>query len=99
MKKHFFKRLLTVIIAFIAIFFFVVFLTRQSEGDAMSKGMTKAFLVLFFIFFYIVAVVLGLMLDSIILYRKKEEDKVKANLFVLFIFILFMTCFLAFLLR
>lgn len=49
MKKHFFKRLLTVIIAFIAIFFFVVFLTRQSEGDAMSKGMTKAFLVLFFI--------------------------------------------------
>jgi len=73
MKKHFFKRLITVIIAFIAIFFFVVFLTRQSEGDAMSKGMTKAFLVLFF---YIVAVVLGLILDSIILYRKKEEDKV-----------------------
>ena len=51
MKKHFFKRLLTVIIAFIAIFFFVVFLTRQSEGDAMSKGMSKAFLVLFFYIF------------------------------------------------
>ena len=97
--KHFFKRLLTVIIAFIAVFFLCYVFTRQSEGDAMSKGMTKAFLVLFFIFFYIVAVVLGLILDSIILYRKKEEDKVKASLLVLFIFILFMTCFLAYLLR
>ena len=99
MEKHFFKRLLTVIIAFIVVVFLCYVFTRQSEGDAMGKAMANAFLVLFFIFFYIVAVVLGLILDSIILYRKKEEDKVKASLLVLFIFILFMTCFLAYLLR
>jgi hypothetical protein len=42
--------------------------------------------------FVIVAVVLGLILDSIILYRKQERDKAKASLLVLaiFLFVIFL---------
>ena len=84
MKKHFFKRLLTVIIAFIAIFFFAAFLIRLSEGDVMEK----VFRIIFTMFFSVVVAVFGLILDSIILYVKKERDKAKASLFVLIILLL-----------
>ena len=83
MKKHFFKRLLTVIIAFIAIFFFAAFLIRLSDGDVMEK----VFRIFFTMFFSVVVAVFGLILDSIILYVKKEVDKAKASLLVLFIFL------------
>ena len=80
MKKHFYKRLLTVIIAFIAIFFFI----RLSDGDVMEK----VFRIFFTMFFSVVVAVFGLILDSIILYVKKERDKAKASLFVLIILLL-----------
>ena len=84
MKKHFYKRLLTVIIAFIAIFFFAAFLIRLSDGDVMEK----VFRIIFTMFFSVVVAVFGLILDSIILYVKKERDKAKASLFVLIILLL-----------
>ena len=84
MKKHFYKRLLTIIIAFIAIFFFAAFLIRLSEGDVMEK----VFRIIFTMFFSVVVAVFGLILDSIILYVKKERDKAKASLFVLIILLL-----------
>ena len=84
MKKHFLKRLLTVIIAFIVIFFFAAFLIRLSEGDVMEK----VFRIIFTMFFSVVVAVFGLILDSIILYVKKERDKAKASLFVLIILLL-----------
>ena len=85
MKKHFYKRLLTIIIAFIAIFFFAAFLIRLSEGDVMEK----VFRIIFTMFFSVVVAVFGLILDSIILYRKQEKGKAKASLLVLFILLLF----------
>ena len=50
------------------------------------------YLMIYIILFAIVAVVLGLILDSVILYRKKESDKAKESLLVLaiFLFILFL---------
>ena len=84
MKKHFYKRLLTVIIAFIAIFFFAAFVIRLSDGDVMEK----VFRIIFTMFFSVVVAVFGLILDSIILYVKKERDKAKASLFVLIILLL-----------
>ena len=84
MKKHFLKRLLTVIIAFIVIFFFAAFLIRLSDGDVMEK----VFRIIFTMFFSVVVAVFGLILDSIILYVKKERDKAKASLFVLIILLL-----------
>ena len=88
MKKHFYKRLLTVIIAFIAIFFFAAFLIRLSDGDVMEK----VFRIFFTMFFSVVVAVFGLILDSIILYVKKERDKAKASLLVLaiFLFVIFL---------
>ena len=83
MKKHFYKRLLTVIIAFIVIFFFAAFLIRLSDGDVMEK----VFRIFFTMFFSVVVAVFGLILDSI-LYVKKERDKAKASLFVLIILLL-----------
>ena len=96
MENHFFKRLLTVIITFVVVISLSVFFVLGTSGYASIERLYQT---IYFILFMIVLVVLGLILDSIILYRKKEEDKVKASLLVLFIFILFMTCFLAFLLR
>lgn len=87
MKKHFFKRLLTVIIAFIAIFFFAAFLIRLSDGDVMEK----VFRIFFTMFFSVVVAVFGLIFDSVFLYRKQE--KAKTSLFVLIILLL--TIFLA----
>ena len=84
MGKHFFKRLITVIITFIAIFFFAAFLIRLSEGDIMEK----VYRIIFTMFFSVVVAVFGLILDSIILYVKKERDKAKASLFVLIILLL-----------
>ena len=85
MKKHFYKRLLTVIIAFIAIFLLsFIFFTNA----VMDVGI----IVFFFIFLTIISVILGLVLDSIILYRKQEKDKAKASLLVLaiFLFVIFL---------
>ena len=86
MMKHFFKRILVVIIAFIAIFLLsFIFFTNA----VMDVGI----IVFFFIFLTIISVILGLVLDSIILYRKQEKDKASESLLVLFILLL--TIFLA----
>ncbi len=78
--KHFFKRILVVIIAFIAIFLLsFIFFTNA----VMDVGI----IVFFFIFLTIVSVILGLIFDSVFLYRKQEKDKAKMSLFVLFIFL------------
>ena len=63
---------------------------KQNEGtsDAMGTGMMKAYRMIFSMFFSVVVAVFGLILDSIILYVKKERDKAKASLFVLIILLL-----------
>ena len=78
MMKHFLKRILVVIMAFIAIFLLsFIFFTNA----VMDVGI----IVFFFIFLTIVSVILGLIFDSVFLYRK--QDKAKMSLFVLFIFL------------
>ena len=49
-----------------------------------------------FIFFMMVLVVLGLILDSIVLYRKQERDKAKASLLVSFVSLLILYFFLSY---
>ena len=77
------------------VFFVCNMVIKQNEGtsDAMGTGMMKAYRMIFSMFFSVVVAVFGLILDSIILYVKKERDKAKASLFVLIILLL--TIFLA----
>ena len=87
MEKHFFKRILTVIITFVVVFLFgYIFAEGASSGD---QKLNRAYMAFFFMLFMIVVVILGLVLDSIILYRKQEKGKAKASLLVLFILLLF----------
>jgi hypothetical protein len=89
MENHFFKRLLTVIITFMVVFSLSVFFVLGTSGYASIARLYQTF---YFILFMIVLVVLGLVLDSIILYRKQEKGKAKASLLVLaiFLFIIFL---------
>ena len=85
MENHFFKRLLTVIITFVVVFS----LSYIFEESTLIEGArNRGIIALFFVFLVIIAVILGLILDSIILYVKKERDKAKASLFVLIILLL-----------
>ena len=90
MENHFFKRLLTVIITFVVVISLSVFFVLGTSGYASIERLYQT---IYFILFMIVLVVLGLVLDSIILYRKQEKGKAKASLLVLFILLL--TIFLA----
>ena len=90
MENHFFKRLLTVIITFVVVFS----LSYIFEESMLIEGArNRGIIALFFVFLVIIAVILGLILDSIILYRRKEKDKASESLLVLFILLL--TIFLA----
>ena len=87
MKKHFLKRLLTVIIAFIAVFLLGFLFIVIVPGNA---ALGILYNMIYIILFMILAVVLGLTLDSIILYRKQQKDKAEASLLVLAIFLFIM---------
>ena len=89
MEKHFFKRILTIIITFTVVFLLGFLFIVIVPGNA---ALGILYLMIYIILFAIVAVVLGLILDSVILYRKKESDKAKESLLVLaiFLFILFL---------
>ena len=77
MEKHFFKRILTIIITFVVVFLFgYIFAEGASSGD---QKLNRAYMAFFFMLFMIVVVILGLVLDSIILYRKQEKGKAKAS--------------------
>ena len=95
MIKHFFKRLLIVIITLVVVFFVCNMVIKQNEGtsDAMGTGMMKAYRMIFSMFFSVVVAVFGLIFDSVFLYRKQEKEKAKTSLFVLIILLL--TIFLA----
>ena len=84
MIKHFFKRLLIVIITLV-----VVFLLSTSGYASIER----LYQTIYFILFMIVLVVLGLVLDSIVLYRKQERDKAKASLLVSFVSLLILYYF------
>jgi len=85
MENHFFKRLLTVIITFVVVFS----LSYIFEESTLIEGArNRGIIALFFVFLVIIAVILGLILDSIILYRRKEKDKASESLLVLFILLL-----------
>ena len=90
MIKHFFKRLLIVIITFAVVFLLGFLFIITTSGNA---ALGILYLMIYATLFVIVAVVLGLILDSIILYRRKEKDKASESLLVLFILLL--TIFLA----
>ena len=89
MEKHFFKRLITIIIAFAVVFLLGFLFIVIVPGNA---ALGIVYLMIYIISFMIVLTVLGLILDSIILYRKKERDKAEASLFVLaiFLFVIFL---------
>ena len=89
MEKHFFKRLITIIIAFAVVFLLGFLFIVIVPGNA---ALGILYLMIYIISFMIVLAVLGLILDSIILYRKKERDKAEASLFVLaiFLFVIFL---------
>ena len=95
MIKHFLIRTLLAILISIVVFFVCNMVIKQNEGtsDAMGNGMAKGYRIVFSMFFSVVVVIFGLILDSIILYRKQEKEKAKTSLFVLFILLL--TIFLA----
>ena len=90
MGKHFLKRTLLAILISVVVFFVCNMVIKQNEGtsDAMGNGMAKGYRIVFSMFFSVVVVIFGLILDSIILYVKKERDKAKASLFVLIILLL-----------
>ena len=90
MEKHFFKRLITIIIAFAVVFLLGFLFIVIVPGNA---ALGIVYLMIYIISFMIVLTVLGLILDSIILYRRKEKDKASESLLVLFILLL--TIFLA----
>ena len=86
MEKHFFKRILTVIITFAVVFLLGFLFIITTSGNA---ALGILYLMIYATLFVIVVVILGLVLDSIILYRKQEKGKAKASLLVLFILLLF----------
>ena len=90
MMKYFLKRTLLAILISVVVFFVCNMVIKQNEGtsDAMGNGMAKGYRIVFSMFFSVVVAVFGLILDSIILYVKKERDKAKASLFVLIILLL-----------
>lgn len=100
MIKHFLIRTLLAILISVVIFFVCNMVIKQNEGtsDAMGNGMAKGYRIVFSMFFSVVVVIFGLILDSIILYRKQEKEKAKTSLFVLFIllFILFVVVVISF---
>ena len=85
MENHFLKRLLTVIITFVVVISLSIFFVLGTSGYASIERLYQT---IYFILFMIVLVVLGLVLDSIVLYREQERDKAKASLFVLIILLL-----------
>ena len=89
MEKHFFKRILTIIITFTVVFLLGFLFIVIVPGNA---ALGILYNMIYIILFMIVLVVLGLVLDSIILYRKQERDKAKASLLVLaiFLFVIFL---------
>lgn len=89
MENHFFKRLITVIITFVVVFLLSFLFVLSTSGYA---SIVRLYQTIYFILFMIVLVVLGLVLDSIVLYRKQEKGKAKASLLVLaiFLFIIFL---------
>ena len=90
MEKHLFKRLITVIITLVVVFSLSYIFVKSVLG---YDFLNRLYLIIYFIFFVVVAGILGLVLDSIILYRRKEKDKASESLLVLFILLL--TIFLA----
>ena len=89
MEKHFFKRLITIIIAFAVVFLLGFLFIVIVPGNA---ALGIVYLMIYIISFMIVLTFLGLILDSIILYRKQQKDKAEASLFVLaiFLFVIFL---------
>ena len=85
MKKHFFERILAIIITFVVVILFWCILVLCLSMELSDGG----YIAVYFVFFTVIIVILGLILDSIILYVKKERDKAKTSLLVLFIFLLF----------
>ena len=89
MENYFFKRLITIIIAFAVVFLLGFLFIVIVPGNA---ALGIVYLMIYIISFMIVLTVLGLILDSIILYRKQQKDKAEASLFVLaiFLFVIFL---------
>ena len=89
MKKHFFERILAIIITFVVVFLLGFLFIVIVPGNA---ALGIVYLMIYIISFMIVLTVLGLILDSIILYRKQQKDKAEASLFVLaiFLFVIFL---------
>lgn len=93
MKKHFLERLLIVIITLVVVSLFGYIFVKSVLG---YDFLNRLYLIIYFIFFVVVAGILGLVLDSIILYRKQERDKAKASLLVSFVFLLILYFFLSY---
>lgn len=85
MIKHFLIRLLIVIVTIILVSLLsFVFVLGATSSDEL---LVRVYMTSFFILFIIIAVIFVLIRDSKTQYRKQQEDKAKASLFVLFIFL------------
>ena len=92
MKKHFFERILAIIITFVVVILFWCILVLCLSMELSDGG----YIAVYFVFFTVIMIILGLILDSIILYRKQERDKAKASLLVSFVFLLILYFFLSY---
>lgn len=59
----------------------------SGTSDAMGNGMAKGYAILATIFISAVLLIIGFIVDTVILYRKKQQDKVIVNI------VLFLTIF------
>ena len=100
MIKHFLKRFITVIVAFLSLSLVFNIFIYIKEGDLSedTASIAMAYQAVVSILAAIVVVILGLIFDIISQYRKNQGDKANASLLVLFIFlfILFVVAVISF---
>lgn len=100
MIKHFLKRFITVIVAFLSLSLVFNIFIYIKEGDLSedTASIAMAYQAVVSILAAIVVVILGLIFDIISQYRKNQGDKANASLLVLiiFLFILFVVSVISF---
>lgn len=84
MVKHILIRLGVLFIVPIVI---GIMFSPSGTSDAMGNGMAKGFAAVFTFYVSVLLLIIGFIVDTIILYRKKQQEKVILN-FSLVLFIL-----------
>lgn len=61
----------------------------SGNSDAMGNGMAKGYAILATIFISWILLIIGFLIDTIMLYRKKQKDKVNFNITLLLTIFIF----------